>query len=73
MGRGAKTKAAVDVEEAAEWDSPRRQTMEGGEKNDGMTARQRRKKRGKEHGANIERDGGQGMPAASAGDGGAKV
>jgi hypothetical protein len=47
--------------------------MEGGEKNDGMTARQRRKKRGKEHGANIERDGGQGMLVASAGDGGAKV
>ena len=27
--------------------------MEGGAQNDGMTARQRRKKRGKEHGANV--------------------
>jgi hypothetical protein len=39
---------AADAAEAAEWDRPGWQTMEGGAQNDSMTARQRRKKRGKD-------------------------
>ena len=42
--------AAVVV---AKWEDPRRQAMEDDEQNDGMTARQWRKKRGKEHGASV--------------------